>query len=67
MKENHWNHIVRIPILSAKDYEEGDLDKVKDKIKSSFERLLKNEVQQIRQIISHLTYVPSDNQDSAST
>ena len=67
IKASSWNHIVRIPILSAKDCEEGDLDKVKDKIKSSFERLLKNEVQQIRQIISNLIYVPSDNQDSAST
>jgi hypothetical protein len=67
IKENSWNHIVRIPILSEKDYEEGDLDKVKDKIKSSFERLLKNEVQQIRQIISNLNYVPCENQDLAST
>lgn len=67
IKENSWNHIVRMPILSAKDYEEGDLDKVKDKIKSSFERLLKNEVQQIRQIISKLNYVPSESQDLAST
>ena len=67
MKENSWNHIVRIPILSVKDYEEGDLDKVKDKIKSTFERLLKNEVKQIRQIISNLNYLPCENQDLAST
>lgn len=67
VKGNSWNHIVRMPILEAKDYEEGDFDKVKDKIKSSFDRLLKNEVQQIRQIISKLDDVPSESQDLSST
>jgi hypothetical protein len=66
MKGNNCNHIVKIPILTAKDYEEGDLDKVKDKIKSSFELLLKNEVKKIRQIISDLNYAPNKTQDLTS-
>ena len=67
IRGNSWNYIVRIPILEMKDYEEGDFDKVKDKIKSSFDRLLKNEVQQIRQIISSLDYIPSESQDLSSS
>lgn len=67
VRGNAWNHIVRMPILEIKDYEETDFDKVKDKIKSSFDRLLKNEVKQIRQIISNIDYVSSESQDLSST
>ncbi len=49
-----WNHIFRMPILQSSDYEEADLEKIKQLINSRFDRCLKEEIMQICQTISEL-------------
>jgi hypothetical protein len=52
---SNFHYIVRIPILTQRDYEEGDFDKVKEKIKFKFEACLRDEVAKIRAMIMTIT------------
>lgn len=55
LRERDWHYIVRIPILTERDYEEDDFEKVKEKIKSKFKICLENEVTKIRLMITTIT------------
>ncbi|KAM3110013.1 PDDEXK-like family protein [Phormidesmis sp. 146-33] len=59
LKGAGWNEIFAIPILNASDYEDGDLDSVKEKIKSFFEKSLNHEIKLIRQAITQLQRNPT--------
>ena len=54
LKETGWNEIFAIQILGVPDYEDGDLEEVKNKIKSFFEKFLTDDIKPIREAIHAL-------------
>ena len=54
IKEKGWSELFAVPILSASDYEDGDLEEVKKKIKFFFENFLSNDLQLMRKAIIDL-------------
>ena len=54
IRERGWSALFAVRILSPSDYEDGDLEEVKKKIKSFFENFLSNDLQLMRKAITDL-------------
>jgi PD-(D/E)XK nuclease superfamily len=54
LKVTGWDYIFRMHILKSSDYEEGDLERIKEKINLHFDSYMKNQVMQICRVIAEL-------------